>query len=631
MKGYKDLPNINSMFVADYIKGIKRQAKRWRKEWNSTIRPGESNFDKMVSKKLFRLLEKGGFEVMNFISVELRHQFLYINNSLVTRPLFNNVSKEALSEVGIHPMFLSNMVASLYLSRMTEEEILKHNGGSEQAHQLVKSLLGCFEHDAWYVKANWNRRSLIPYESLEMIKRPYDSLEIFNIDSFLEKPFLLFDDYTSSVNWFVKDPEDDCAPTSLCRRTSDLWQSQFSLLNIFGLHDLKNSGAYKEMSHPKLNDGKPMKVPYEDAYNDFLTQSFMSITDFMNINYFYNSPKSERIVIYPDSAELLEDILDAEYHIDGIHFSEDMQSFVLMIPEGFSEKISDLEDESAEINSMYVSVASGYEVEAQSARSAASFLRSQGCESLGWAWDEQAKLIDLGGDQRFYGPGGRKKPEDGPAYVFEQQQTPMYSSDMTEEELSALTEHYKNDAYSYRSKCLIISGDRQSWTIPLCLAQVILLAEAGDARAREFAETHSEFLIPEGLKIVRLVASVLIYIKALGDEVLHRGVPNKKNNRAGLLEKTSPTKSNNPKTFTLKGPKGYTGRKQGSHYRRWHFRTLKHERYYQTAEWAGKPVGSRVVFVRDSFVNKEVCPHVLTDGTNVEEKVISPESVLERN
>ena len=56
---------------------------------------------------------------------------------------------------------------------------------------------------------------------------------------------------------------------------------------------------------------------------------------------------------------------------------------------------------------------------------------------------------------------------------------------------------------------------------------------------------------------------------------------------------------------------------------------MKHERYYQSGEWAGKPIGSRVVFVRDSFVNKDVSPHVLTDGTNVEEKVISPERVGE--
>ena len=127
----------------------------------------------------------------------------------------------------------------------------------------------------------------------------------------------------------------------------------------------------------------------------------------------------------------------------------------------------------------------------------------------------------------------------------------------------------------------------------------------------------------------KLVFSLMIYINALGDEVLHKGVPNKKDNKNRLIEKASSTEKSSPRRFTLKGPKGYTGRKQGAHYRRWHFRTLKHERYYQSGEWAGKPIGSRVVFVRDSFVNKDVSPHVLTDGTNVEEKVISPERVGE--
>ena len=113
--------------------------------------------------------------------------------------------------------------------------------------------------------------------------------------------------------------------------------------------------------------------------------------------------------------------------------------------------------------------------------------------------------------------------------------------------------------------------------------------------------------------------------------MLHRGVPFKKENAKFLSKGLNPTDKKEPDLFTLRGPKGYTGRRQGAHYRRWHFRTLKHERYYQSGEWAGKPIGSRVVFVRDSFVNKDVCPHVLTDGTNVDEKVISPESIVERD
>ena len=626
MKGYKDLPNINRSFPAEYIKRMKRHEKKQRKYWNSTIEPGGPTYDKMVSKKFFRLLEKGGFEVMNLIALELRHQLEYYNSNLITLPLFNSCDKREMSEIGLNPMFLSNMAASLYLSHVPEKEILEHRGESEETRGLINNLFGCFSHDCELVRTNWHNRNKFSYEDLEFVKHPDWFTNLFDIENL--HPHYLFEEYTTPVNWFVADKDDKSSQASLRKRVLDAFQKDFSLLNLFDLYHLRDSGKMGEMSHPEFNDGKPIRYPIHDAYNDFLTDTYVATAEFMNMNYFYNSPNSDRIVIYPDSAELLEDILDAEYHVDGIDFSDGIQSFALMIPEGFTEKYF---DEAQEMTSMYVSIASGYEINAQSARSAASFLRSQGLESLGWAWDEKAKIIDLGGDPRFYGDSWMKKPEDGPAYLFQQQQTPMYSSDMTDEELEALAKHYERDSAKYRSKCLVINCERQYFILPLCMAQTILLAEAGDTKARRFAEKYHNCLMTEGSKIVRLVASLLIYIKALGDEVLHRGVPNKKNNRAGLLEKTSPTKSNNPKTFTLKGPKGYTGRKQGSHYRRWHFRTLKHERYYQTGEWAGKPIGSRVVFVRDSFVNKEVCPHVLTDGTNVEEKVISPESVLERN
>ena len=631
MKGYKDLPNINRSFPADYIKRIKREAKNFRRDFNARQKIDNEpwHFDNLVSKKFLRLLEKGGFEVMNLIALELRHQLEYHNSNIITRPLFESCDKEEMLEIGLNPMFLSNMAASLYLPRIREEEILEHRGQSEQTWQLLNNLLGCFSHDSDLVKNNWHNRNSASYEDLEFVKHPDWFTSLFDIENL--HPHYLFEEYTTHLTWFIADKDDDSSQASRRKRVLDALQQRFSLLNLFDLYHLKDSGKMREMSHPDFNDGKPMKYPIHDAYNDFLTETYVATAEFMNMNYFYNSPNSDRIVIYPDSAELLEDILDAEYHVDGIDFSDGIQSFALMIPEGFTEKSNDYVDEAYEMTSMYVSIASGYEINAQSARSAASFLRSQGLESLAWAWDEKAKIIELGGDPRFLGDAWMKKPEDGPAYVFQQQKTPMYSSDMTDEELDALAEHYERDMANYRSKCLVVNCEGQYWILPLCMAQVILLAEAGDKKARRFAEKHFEFLMEEGLKIVRLVASVLIYIKALGDEVLHRGVPNKKENRAGLLEKTAPTKSNNPKTFTLKGPRGYTGRKQGSHYRRWHFRTLKHERYYQTGEWAGKPIGSRVVFVRDSFVNKDVCPHVLTDGTNVEEKVISPESLVERD
>jgi len=43
----------------------------------------------------------------------------------------------------------------------------------------------------------------------------------------------------------------------------------------------------------------------------------------------------------------------------------------------------------------------------------------------------------------------------------------------------------------------------------------------------------------------------------------------------------------------------------GMHYRSWHFRQLTNERYYR-GEYANKPIGSRVVFVKDSMIGKNI-------------------------
>jgi len=123
--------------------------------------------------------------------------------------------------------------------------------------------------------------------------------------------------------------------------------------------------------------------------------------------------------------------------------------------------------------------------------------------------------------------------------------------------------------------------------------------------------------------ICKLICSVLVYCQALGDEVLHKGVPFKKDNVIKLSKNANKNKGTT--SMTLRGPKGFSSKRAQSHYRKWHFRTLKDERFYQSDEWKDKPRGSRVVFVRDSVVNRDVSPHVLTDGTNVEDKVMTAE------
>ena len=50
----------------------------------------------------------------------------------------------------------------------------------------------------------------------------------------------------------------------------------------------------------------------------------------------------------------------------------------------------------------------------------------------------------------------------------------------------------------------------------------------------------------------------------------------------------------------------------GMHYRSWHFRQLTHKRFYQ-GEHKTKPIGSRVVFVKDTMIGQEVEAETLYD------------------
>ena len=240
MKGYKDLPNINRSFPADYIKRMKREEKKFRRDFNARAKENNEtlNFDAIVSKKFFRLLEKGGFEMMNLIAIELRHQLQYYNVAIITRPLFDSCDKEEMLEIGLNPMFLSNMAASLYLTRIPEEEILKHRGESEQTWQLLNNLLGCFEHDSLIVKNNWHNRNFASYEDLEFVKHGDWFTKLLDPENL--HPRFLFEEYTTHLAWFVADKDDESSQASLRKRLLDALQQRFSLFHLFDLHHLKD-------------------------------------------------------------------------------------------------------------------------------------------------------------------------------------------------------------------------------------------------------------------------------------------------------------------------------------------------------------------------------------------------------
>ena len=100
--------------------------------------------------------------------------------------------------------------------------------------------------------------------------------------------------------------------------------------------------------------------------------------------------------------------------------------------------------------------------------------------------------------------------------------------------------------------------------------------------------------------VLKLVASFLVYKKALPDRVIN-GYPTKNN------EKTATGKDvKRVKAFIIKSPTDNNAQDyKTSHYRRWHFRQLTHERFYR-GEHKKEAIGSRVIFVQDSVVGREV-------------------------
>ncbi len=103
--------------------------------------------------------------------------------------------------------------------------------------------------------------------------------------------------------------------------------------------------------------------------------------------------------------------------------------------------------------------------------------------------------------------------------------------------------------------------------------------------------------------LIKLICSIYVYIQATGD-ALTEGFPaeNRPNIEGGSFQRAT--------DFTLKTQSNRQQDKPNDHYRSGHFRQLTHSRFYQ-GEHINKPVGSRIVWVKDTFVGRGVDPHTL--------------------
>ena len=337
--------------------------------------------------------------------------------------------------------------------------------------------------------------------------------------------------------------------------------------------------------------------------------------------YFYTT---DRVVIYPESADLLTNIFEADYHLDGFELDSSLKDFILMMPEGF-------EINGVDVPSVQVSIGSRYQRDISMYAFVRDVLKNR-CRDLGAAMLYQ-QVIDEYQRCALNFEGVNEITKD--IGIFD-------VSKWTPEQIEELEDKIKEAGYSFDDAIdalnltenyytqIVIRGGGEFASLGMDAFFNAVNADKDPESEKEFLENNNSNEAHQNQEsadrladVCKLICSVLVYCQALGDEVLHKGVPFKKDNVIKLSKNANKKKGTT--SMTLRGPKGFSSKRAQSHYRKWHFRTLKDERFYQSDEWKDKPRGSRVVFVRDSVVNRDVSPHVLTDGTKVEDKVMTAE------
>ena len=106
--------------------------------------------------------------------------------------------------------------------------------------------------------------------------------------------------------------------------------------------------------------------------------------------------------------------------------------------------------------------------------------------------------------------------------------------------------------------------------------------------------------------LIRLIAGLLLYKKAM-PERFKQGMPfsfKEQNYDSRYIKNHKPQILHSPATAAKESI-------HSAHYRSWHFRQLMNERYYH-GEHEHKPKGSRIVFVKDSMVSREVEAETVT-------------------
>lgn len=116
-----------------------------------------------------------------------------------------------------------------------------------------------------------------------------------------------------------------------------------------------------------------------------------------------------------------------------------------------------------------------------------------------------------------------------------------------------------------------------------------------DSNLRQIIENDPRDLVIQ-YHMLKLIIAIAIFNQATEGVHLRPGMPG---NNVKMLGRLPDEKSVAATLSMPEIPKESSS--PDAHYRRWHFRQLSHERYYQ-GEHAGKPRGSRWTFVRDAYI-----------------------------
>jgi hypothetical protein len=130
-----------------------------------------------------------------------------------------------------------------------------------------------------------------------------------------------------------------------------------------------------------------------------------------------------------------------------------------------------------------------------------------------------------------------------------------------------------------------------------------------------FAKEHSTMADSAiQFTLYKLIAGLSIYNTATEGEYLDAGLPGQK---PGVRIEGSPGSRPN-KHFILRENdivKKEMRSEPGQHYRSWHFRNLRDQRFYHGKYECWEP-GSRWVFVSDAVINGQLDPHTMADSSN---------------